>query len=180
MSNTDIGLMESNDGGASWKSATINNGVPHSWRNTTYWLALDPEVKGRAWAAMSGTHDLPRPKMFRKNGVKGYKGGVLVTEDGGKSWKPVSSDIGEAAITHVLIDPSSNKGARTLYACAFGKGVYKSIDGGKKWKQKNNGITGDEPFAWRITRRDKDQALFLIVNRRSEDGGIGNSGDGAL
>jgi photosystem II stability/assembly factor-like uncharacterized protein len=180
MSNTDIGLMESNDGGTSWKSATKNNGVPGKWQNTTYWLALDPEVKGRAWAAMSGTHDLPRPKMFRKNGVKGYQGGVLATVDGGKSWKPVSADIGEAAITYVLIDPSSNKEARTLYACAFGKGVYKSVDGGKTWKQKNNGIAGSEPFAWRIIRRDKDQALFLIINRRSEDGSIGNSGDGAL
>jgi len=118
--------------------------------------------------------------MFRKDGVKGYKGGVLVTEDGGKSWKSVSSDIGEAAITYVLIDPSSNKEARTLYACAFGKGVYKSVDGGKTWKQKNNGIAGSEPFAWRIVKREKTQTLFLIVNRRGEDGSIGNSGDGAL
>jgi photosystem II stability/assembly factor-like uncharacterized protein len=180
MSNTDVGLMESNDGGVSWKSATINNGVPHSWQNTTYWLALDPDVKNKAWAAMSGTHDLPRPKMFRKNGVKGYKGGILVTEDGGRSWKPVSADIGEAAMTHILIDPSSNKEARTLYACAFGKGVYKSVDGGKTWEQKNNGIAGNEPFAWRITKREKDKALFLIVNRRGEDGSIGNAGDGAL
>jgi photosystem II stability/assembly factor-like uncharacterized protein len=180
MSNTDIGLMKSKDGGVSWESATKNNGVPDKWINTTYWLALDPEVKGRAWAAMSGTHDLPRPKMFRKNGVKGYQGGVVVTNDGGKSWKATSADIGEAAITHVLIDPSSNKEARTLYACAFGKGVYKSIDGGKTWKHKNNGIAGNEPFAWRIIRRDKDHALFLIINRRSEDGSIGNSGDGAL
>jgi len=180
MSNTDIGLMASNDGGVSWQSATYKNGVPHSWQNTTYWLAPDPQVKGRAWAAMSGTHDLPRPKMFRKNGVKGYKGGVLVTEDGGKSWKPISADMGEGAFTHVLIDPSSNKDSRTLYACAFGKGVYKSVDGGKTWKQKNNGIAGSEPFAWRIVKREKDQALFLIVNRRGEDGSIGNTGDGAL
>ena len=42
-------------------------------------------------------------------------------------------------------------GSRTLYACAFGRGVYKSVDGGKTWTQKNNGIAGNEPFAWRIT-----------------------------
>src|SRR6185295_813429 len=95
-------------------------------------------------------------------------------------WKAVSEDIGEAAMTHVLIDPASNKEARTLYACAFGKGVYKSVDGGKTWRRKNNGIAGNEPFAWRIFRRNKDGALFLIVNRRSEDGGISNAGDGAL
>jgi photosystem II stability/assembly factor-like uncharacterized protein len=178
--NTDIGLMVSNDGGISWKSTTKNNGVPKNWQNSTYWLAFDPEIKGRAWAAMSDVHDLPRPKMFRKNGVKGNEGGILVTEDAGKSWKPVSADIGEAAMTHILVDPSSNKQARILYACAFGKGVYKSVDGGKTWKEKNKGISGAEPFAWRITRREKDGVLFLIVNRRSEDGSIGNAGDGAV
>ena len=180
IANTDVGLMESNDGGTSWTSATQNNGVPREWVNSTYWLTFDSEVKGRAWAAMSGTHDLPRPKMFRKNGTTGYKGGIVVTEDGGKSWKPVSADIGEGALTDVFIDPSSNNDTRTLYACAFGKGVYKSADGGKSWKQKNNGIEGKEPFAWRITKRNQDGALFLVVCRRSEDGSIGNEKDGAL
>lgn len=178
--NTDVGLMESNDGGESWESSTKNNGIPRKWQNSTYWLAFDPEIKGRAWAAMSGVHDLPRPKMFRKNGVKGYTGGVLQTEDGGKSWRPVSEDIGEAAMTHVLIDTTSSKESRVLYACAFGKGVYKSVDGGKTWGQKNNGIAGNEPFAWRITRRNSDGVLFLVVNRRSDDGSIGNPGDGAV
>ena len=180
IANTDIGLMESKDGGESWMSATMNNGIPRKWINSTYWLTFDPEVKGRAWASMSDVHDLPRPKMWRRTGVAGYEGGILVTEDGGKSWQPVSKNIGEAAMTHVLIDPSSNKKARTLYACAFGKGVYKSLDGGSTWKQKNKGIDGKEPFAWRIVKDDKNRRLFLIVSRRSEGGNIGNEQDGAI
>lgn len=178
--NTDIGLMESKDGAVSWMSANSNNGMPRSWANSTYWLAFDPEVQGRAWAVMSSTHDLPRPKMFRARGTAGYKGGIVMTEDGEKSWQPVSSDIGEAAVTHILVDPSSSKDARTLYACAFGKGVYKSVDGGKTWKQKNKGIDSKEPFAWRIFRREKDGVLFLVVCRRSDDGSIGNDQDGAI
>jgi photosystem II stability/assembly factor-like uncharacterized protein len=180
IANTDIGLMESKDGGESWMSATMNNGIPRKWINSTYWLTFDPEVKGRAWAVMSDVHDLPRPKMWRRTGVAGYEGGILVTKDGGKSWQPVSKNIGEAAMTHVLIDPSSNKEARTLYACAFGKGVYKSVDGGSTWKQKNKGIDGKEPFAWRIVKDDKNRRLFLIVSRRSENGSIGNEQDGAI
>ena len=180
IANTDIGLMESKDGGESWISATMNNGIPRDWINTTYWLTFDPEVKGRAWAVMSYVHDLPRPKMWRRNGTAGYKGGILVTENGGKSWQPVSKDIGEAAMTHILIDPTSKKEARTLYACAFGKGVYKSVDGGKTWTLKNKGIEGTEPFAWQIIRREKDGVLFLIVSRRSDDGSIGNERDGAI
>jgi len=180
IANTDVGLMESFDGGVSWASATYNNGIPRPWSNSTYWLTFDPEVSGKAWAAMSGTHDLPRPKMFRRKGTAGYKGGIVMTADGGKTWTPVSADIGEAAMTHVLIDETSNKESRTLYACAFGKGVYKSVDGGKTWKQKNKGIKGDEPFAWRIIKRPGEEVLFLVVCRRSEDGSIQNNGDGAL
>lgn len=180
IANTDVGLMESVDGARSWRSATHDNGIPRSWMNSTYWLTFDPKVKGRAWAAMSGTHDLPRPKMFRRNGTAGYKGGIVMTDDGGRTWTPTSADIGEAAMTHILIDESSPESNRTLYACAFGKGVYKSEDGGKTWKQKNNGIKGNEPFAWRIVQRAGDKALFLIICRRSEDGSIGNDGDGAI
>ncbi len=177
---TDIGLMESYDGTKSWHSGTKNNGVPRKWENTTYWLAFDPDVKGKAWAVMSGSHDLPRPKMFRKKGTAGFEGGILLTSNGGKSWKPVSSAIGEAAMTHILVDPKSNKSSRTLYSCAFGKGVYKSTDGGMSWLQKNNGIEGKEPFAWQITRRETDGALFLVVSRRSENGSIGDDKDGAV
>jgi photosystem II stability/assembly factor-like uncharacterized protein len=178
--NTDVGLMESTDGARSWKSATQNNGVPREWINSTYWLVFDPGIKGKVWAVMSANHDLPRPKMWRKNGVAGYKGGILESDDGGRTWSPVSAGIGEAAFTHILIDTTSEKASRTLYACAFGKGVYKSVDGGKTWQQKNKGIEGKEPFAWRLTRRASDAVLFLVVSRRTEKGETGTDGDGAL
>jgi len=45
---TDIGAFHSFDGGQSWETAT--NGIPDAWRNTTYWLAFDPNVKGLMWA----------------------------------------------------------------------------------------------------------------------------------
>ncbi len=180
IANTDVGLMESHDRGASWMSATVNNGIPRKWMNSTYWLAFDPHVRGRAWAAMSNVHDLPRPKMWRRRGVSDYTGGLVMTEDDGKSWKPVSNSIGEAAVTHILVDPSGNNGAGILYACAFGKGVYKSSDEGRSWTVKNNGIEGKEPFAWRITLNEKHHELFLVVCRRSDDGSIGNQNDGAV
>lgn len=180
IANTDIGLMESKDGGESWMSATVNNGIPRKWMNSTYWLEYDPNIKGRAWAVMSNVHDLPRPKMWRRVAVDKFTGGILTTADDGKSWSQASQDIGEAAFTHILIDKTSGKESRILYACAFGKGVYKSIDGGKTWKQKNKGIEGSEPFAWRIVKNDKKDMLYLVVCRRSDDGSIGNELDGAI
>ncbi len=178
--NTDIGLLESNDGGESWNSATKENGIPRQWMNSTYWLVPDPEIRGRWWAAMSDVHDLPRPKMWRRRGVGDYQGGIVYSGDNGKIWKPVSNDIGEAAVTHLLIDPESSKESRSLYACAFGKGVFKSTDGGKSWTRKNKGIEGTEPFAWRIFRKNKGGELFLVICRRSEDGNTGNESDGSV
>ena len=177
---TDIGLMESNDNGVSWSSATRKNGIPRRWENSTYWVVMDPQIKNKMWAAMSGTHDLPRPKMWRRNGIKGFTGGIVVSEDGGSSWKPISEDIGEAAVTHLLLDSASDPSSRTLYACAFGKGVFKSIDGGKTWESKNKGLPANEPFAWRLERRHTDGMLFLVIARRGEDGSTGTEYDGSL
>lgn len=175
---TDIGLFASQDGGRAWESST--NGVPEQWRNTTYWLAFDPQVKGLVWGAFSGAHDLPRVKMWDKaaDALK-YRGGVGVSTDGGGHWSRSNGDMPETAVTHILLDPTSPVGRRTLYACGFGRGVYKSTDNGKTWQLKNSGIDEAFPFAWRIVRGNKG-ALYLIL-ARSNHGQYGDtSGSGAL
>jgi photosystem II stability/assembly factor-like uncharacterized protein len=177
---TDIGLFRSEDGGDTWTGST--NGIPKAWRNTTYWLAFDPDVKDLVWGGFSGTHDLPRPKMWRRTDPARFKGGVAVSTDGGRGWTVSNRGMEEAAITHVLLDPRSPKGSRTLYAAAFGRGVYKSTDGGRSWSLKNAGLAADprnQPFAWRVTPAS-DGALYLVVARRSERGRIGDADDGAL
>jgi len=147
--------------------------------NTTYWLVFDPKVKGRAWSVNSYTHDLPRPKMWRRTAVSTYKGGVTRSEDGGKTWAKSNSGMDPTAATHILLDPTSPVDARVLYVTGFGRGVYKSADSGRTWKLKNNGITQKEPFAWRLAH-SSNGTLYLVLVRRSEDGSIGNDGDGAL
>jgi photosystem II stability/assembly factor-like uncharacterized protein len=174
---TDIGLFRSEDDGLSWTSSTA--GVPSDWVNTTYWLIFDPKVRGRAWSVNSYTHDLPRPKMWRHNSVTTYKGGVCRSEDGGKTWAKANRGMEETAATHILLDPSSPPDARVLYVAAFGRGVYKSVDGGQTWTLKNQGITQTQPFAWRLAR-SSDGTLYVILARRSENGTIGNDGDGAI
>jgi photosystem II stability/assembly factor-like uncharacterized protein len=174
---TDIGLFRSEDGGATWQSSTA--GVPQEWLNTTYWLAFDPKVRGRMWSVNSYTHDLPRPKMWRHTDVASYKGGVCISDDGGKTWKKSNSGMDETAATHILLDPKSPPDARILYVAGFGRGVYKSTDGGKTWSLKNQGINQKHPFAWRLSQAS-DGTLYIVIARRSEDGSIGNEGDGAL
>jgi photosystem II stability/assembly factor-like uncharacterized protein len=173
---TDIGAFHSFDGGRSWQTATT--GVPDRWRNTTYWLELDPEVKDLVWGAFSGVHDLPRPKMWRQRDPASFVGGVGVSTDGGRHWTPSNAGMPETSVTHLLLDPASPAGQRTLYACGFGRGVFKSTDNGKSWALKNNGITETKPFAWRIVRA-KDGTLYLLL-ARNNDGVFGQPGGGAL
>ena len=177
ISTTDIGLFRSEDGGRSWISSTL--GVPKEWMNTTYWMVFDPEVKGRAWSVNSWTHDLPRPKMWRRKGIGSYRGGVCRSDDGGRTWTKSNDGMEETAATHILLDPTSPSTARVLYVAAFGRGVYKSTDGGKSWQLKNAGIAEKEPFAWRMVR-DSKGTLYVLLARRSEDGSIGTEGDGAI
>jgi len=174
---TDIGLFRSEDGGKSWVSSTA--GVPRRWVNTTYWIVFDPDVRGRVWGVMSRVHDLPRPKMWRSTAPSTYEGGVCRSEDGGKTWRETIRGMAPTAATHILLDPASPPEARVLYVAGFGRGVYKSADGGRSWALKNSGIEGSEPFAWRLAR-DAEGVLYLVVARRTEDGSYGNAGDGAL
>jgi photosystem II stability/assembly factor-like uncharacterized protein len=173
ISYTDIGLFASDNGGGSWYSAT-RNGVPGAWVNTTYWVEFDPTTRGRMWAAMSNTHDLPRPKMWRNRGPETYQGGIARSDDGGRTWRAQTDGMPPIAPTHILRTPEG-----TLYVAAFGRGVYESTDLGEHWSLRNTGIEGDQPFAWRLAR-DAKGALYLVAARRSDDGSFGNSGDGAV
>ena len=102
---TDIGLFRSEDGGTSWTRSVT--GVPEHWTNTTYWIVFDPKVKGRMWSVNSGTHDLPRPKMWRHTSPMKFRGGVCRSDDGGKTWTKSNDGMEETAATHILLDPTS-------------------------------------------------------------------------
>ena len=178
ISYTDIGAFKSEDGGATWAIGTTD--VPRQWRNTTYWMVFDPEVKGRVWGVFCGPHDLPRPKMWRRRGDLKFGGGVCISEDAGNTWQVSSEGMpASGGCTHIIMDPKSPVDARVLYVAGMGNGVFKSTDGGKTWILKKEGIEGEQPLAWRLAM-DKEGTLWCVVARRSEDGSIGNDGDGAL
>ncbi len=162
ISYTDIGYHHSFNGGKSWIRST--EGVPVEWINTCYWMAFDPEVKNKVWSVWSGVHDIPRGKMTRNpNWKERAKGGVCVSTDGGKTWKPSVEGMGaNSPATSIVLDKKSPAQKRTLYATVYNKGVFKSVDDGATWQLKNNGLDINTS-AFEITLADNG-TLYLTVS----------------
>jgi len=66
-----------------------------------------------------------------------YGSGVYVSRDGGDSWLPANSGLGNLNILSIKIDQSSKN---VIYASSFGGGIYKSNDFGASWTQSSEGL----------------------------------------
>ena len=159
----DNGMLKSTNGGKTWKHCIT--GVPRQCINTCYDIVFDPEVDGRAWGVWTSVHDLPRETIFRKTPAtlrKMARGVVCVTEDCAENWTSTSKGLPEMCVpSSIVLDPVSPKENRTLYISCYINGVYKSIDHGKTWQIKNNGI-GENRHAYQI-KRAADGTLYLVV-----------------
>ncbi|MEA2064240.1 MAG: hypothetical protein U9P14_11115, partial [Gemmatimonadota bacterium] len=179
ISYTDIAAWHTFNGGKSWLQS--REGVPRAWINTCYWVVFDPTQKGRLWSAWGSGHDLPRPKMFRSGNFDRYVGGIALSDNSGRSWQASNTGMPPNTVcTHILLDPDSPAQSRTLFACGFGKGVFKSSDSGKSWELCNKGL-GKNLNAWRMALLP-DGTLFLLVargleNRQAVDGLLYRSRD---
>jgi len=162
ISYTDIGYHHSYNGGKSWIRSTT--GIPAQWHNTCYWMVFDPEIKDKIWSVWSGLHDFPRGKMTRNPAWTSYgRGGVALSNDGGKSWTPLTDGIGfDSPSASLVLDENTPAGNRTLYVAAYGKGVFKSVDDGRTWELRNHGIN-DSKAAFELTLLP-DGTLFLITS----------------
>lgn len=96
-------------------------------------LAIDPNNPNVIWVG-SGENNNQR--------AVGYGDGVYKSEDGGKTWKNVGLQKSEH-IGRIAIDPTNSD---IVYVAAYGplwsaggeRGIYKTTDGGKTWKQALN------------------------------------------
>lgn len=183
---TDIGLSRSLDAGKTWLWWNQKTWAP--WRNTCYELAFDPKTPGTIWGAFSDVHDIPNDNIISERHGHQRPGGVCVSRDFGRSWKPEARGIPAKPVTSLVLDPRSPRGARTLFAGVFDAGVFQSSDDGRSWMPRNSGL--GHPDNMRVHRLilHADGTLFAgVCAKRSAPGaplmsegvGLYRSRDGA-
>ena len=163
------GVFKTTDGGESWeKILFVNNktGVAD--------LIMDPSNPNKLIAAL---WEHKRDPWFFKSGGAGS--GLHITYDGGKTWKKVTEEDGfpKGDLGRIGVAIASNK-PNIIYALVEAKknALYKSEDGGVKWKKINDkNDIGNRPFYYSEIYVDPQNenrvfSVFTYVNV-SEDGG---------
>ena len=112
---TERGILTSTDGGTSWRN---RGGLA---RQSASAVAVDPQHPHTVYA---GTSD-----------------GVIKTVDGGRSWRMANKvlgghgrDRGYGEVSSLVVDPLDS---RTVYATVGCIGIFKSSDGGRRWRAAN-------------------------------------------
>lgn len=175
VTHSDIGLTRSEDGGRTWRHAL--KGSP--WTNSVYALAFDPDDKARVYAAASRHHDLPHWRELE--GPRGG-GGVIRSDDGGRTWASRSKGLPEGPAVGVVTGKMPGASRPTLWAALFGHGVYRSDDDGASWRDASSGLPPANRHLWDLQR--VDGALYVAVTGKRvgkalvAGGGVFRSDDG--
>lgn len=137
--NKERGVYKTTDGGKSWKKVLYVNDKTGAAE-----LVMDPKNPNKL---IAGMWEYRRWPWFFKSGGPGS--GMYITYDGGKNWiKRTDKDglpKGELGRMGLAIAPSDPK---TIYALIEAKknALYKSTDGGFKWKKIADKNIGGRPF----------------------------------
>ena len=117
-------LIQSNDGGTSWK--IINDDFPFTALNS---IAIDPENSNTIYIGTGGN-------------------GVLKTTDSGNTWNRMNNGLEDLTITRIIGHPDDHS---ILFAGTYGGGVYLSENGGESWTEINNGLEDTFVYSMALT-----------------------------
>ncbi|RMD48247.1 MAG: hypothetical protein D6830_07215, partial [Ignavibacteria bacterium] len=137
--NEERGVFKTTDGGETWNKILYVNDLTGCAD-----LVMDPSNPNKLVAAM---WEYKRWPWFFNSGGKGS--GIYITFDGGKTWqKRTEKDglpKGKLGRIGLAIAPSS---PNIIYALVEAKvnALYKSTDGGFKWKKVSDKNIGNRPF----------------------------------
>lgn len=111
---TPQGLFFSTDGGRRWKALP----VPASLAQPSIGqVVINPEKPSVLYAAGLGT-------------------GVILSEDGGASWRRVTTGLPSMDVETMAIHAFRRD---TLFASVRGRGIYRTEDGGQHWQRMDDG-----------------------------------------
>jgi len=140
---TDDGLLQiSQDGGKNWRKVTNIPGVPEM----SYVNDIVPSF-----------HDANRVYVaFNHHKYADFKPYIVVSEDGGNSWKSISSDLPERGSVYALDEDHVNE---NLVFAGTEFGFYYSPDRGGKWIKLSTGLPTIAVRDIEIQRRENDIVL---------------------
>ncbi|MCB9239446.1 MAG: hypothetical protein M9954_05880 [Cyclobacteriaceae bacterium] len=163
------GVFKTTDGGQTWEKILYVNE-----RTGCAELVMDPTNPNKLFAAM--WEHRRWPWVFKSGGPGS---GLYVTYDGGKTWDKRTDKDGLPSGDLGRIGIAISAKPEIVYALVESKknGLYKSEDGGFKWKMVNEDMDqiGDRPFYYGELHADPKNenrlyTIFSVVNV-SEDGG---------
>jgi photosystem II stability/assembly factor-like uncharacterized protein len=158
------GIYKSTDAGKTWTHLALDDAqqIPA--------LAIDPHDPNRAFAAVLGHPYGPSADR-----------GIYRTTDGGKTWQNVLKKDENTGGSDVAIDPSN---PQVVYAAMWEAregpwedknefqgttgGLFKSTDGGNRWKQLTNGLPANVVQVNIDIARSQPHRLYAIVGTNEE------------
>lgn len=162
------GVYKTTDGGKTWRKSLYVNDLTGCAD-----LVSDPRNPNKLFAAM---WEYRRWPWFFKSGGKGS--GLYVSNDAGETWSRRTDKDGlpEGELGRIgLAVAKSNPDIVYALVEAKDNALYKSVDGGLKWRQMANRNQGDRPFYYSELYVDPKNAntVYSVHSQitRSIDGG---------
>lgn len=154
------GVWRTEDGGATWTES--NDGLLPPGRTYTQTIEVDRSQAGRlvvgtengvyestdgaaSWHHVGGEGievlDLQQSRTDPDVWIAGgYRSGLLLSRDGGRTWTAGPDALGSNSIHGVAIDPTD---ADRMAAVGWGTGVYVTDDGGRSWARRGDALPVD-------------------------------------
>ncbi|MBT3381018.1 MAG: hypothetical protein HN742_29140 [Lentisphaerae bacterium] len=146
--------------------------------NNLYAILLDPDIPERVWAGASVAHDIPLKGGHYIKQARNW-GGLLCSDDFGESWGWDSwgddcKGLPKGLITGIVLNPDSPVDRRQLWVSHFSKGVFESLDHGRTWELRADGLLPDALYFGLHRAKDGTLTTFTLgkthVFRSRDDG----------